>query len=117
MADTKNKQSVLQWAGVWLHGEAVAAGMVMAAHLSYLQGWIERDILMRTQQLLQQAQLPTAPPAGMSPSDFMRLMAIDKKVVDGGLRLVLLRGPLGGCVISSDFSADALQDTLAEFCN
>jgi len=45
-------------AGVWLHGEAVAAGMVMAADMSLRLGWIERDVLDRTVRLLQRAQLP-----------------------------------------------------------
>jgi 3-dehydroquinate synthetase len=47
---------------VWLHGEAVAAGMVMAADMSHRLGWIERDVLQRATRLLQRAQLPTAPP-------------------------------------------------------
>ena len=105
------------FAGVWLHGEAVAAGMVMAAYMSYLQGWIQQDILERTKSLLAEARLPTAPPQGMTSSDFRRLMAVDKKVLDGGLRLVLLQGPLGGCLITNDFSQDALAETLAEFCH
>ena len=49
-------------AGVWLHGEAVAAGMVMAADMSHRLGWIDGDILERTTALLQRAQLPTVPP-------------------------------------------------------
>ena len=104
-------------AGVWLHGEAVAAGLVMAAYLSFSQGWIHRDILDRIKRLLAQAKLPTAPPPGMSSSDFLNLMAVDKKVQDGGLRLILLQGPLGGCIISKDFSQEALTETLAEFCS
>lgn len=50
-------------AGVWLHGEAVAAGTVMAADMSYRLGWIERDILDRTVRLLERAKLPIAAPA------------------------------------------------------
>jgi len=50
-------------AGVWLHGEAVAAGMVMAADMSLRLGWIERDVLDRTVRLLQRAQLPVTAPA------------------------------------------------------
>ena len=49
-------------AGVWLHGEAVSAGMVMAADMSRRLGWIEQDIVDRTRTLLQRAQLPVAPP-------------------------------------------------------
>ena len=49
-------------AGAWFHGEAVAAGMVMAADMSLRLGWIEADILDRTRRLLERANLPTAPP-------------------------------------------------------
>ena len=49
-------------AGTWLHGEAVAAGMIMAADLSYRLGWIEQGVLERTRCLLQRAQLPVLPP-------------------------------------------------------
>ena len=49
-------------AGTWLHGEAVSAGIVMAADLSFRCGWIERDLLDRTVALLQRANLPVTPP-------------------------------------------------------
>lgn len=48
---------------MWLHGEAVAAGMAMAADMSYRLGWIEKDILDRTVRLLERAKLPIAAPA------------------------------------------------------
>ena len=89
----------------------------MAAYLSVLQGWIDKGILDRTTALLARAKLPTAPPKGMTSADFMRLMAVDKKVEDGGLKLILLKGPLGGCVISKDFSQQALLETLTQFCH
>lgn len=44
-------------------------------------------------------------------------MALDKKVLDGALRLVLLRGPLGSCVVTGDFDIEALNATLNDFCN
>lgn len=49
-------------AGVWLHGEAVAAGMVMAADMSHRLGWIDEKIMNRTRSLLQRANLPVVPP-------------------------------------------------------
>ena len=55
-------KTFLQPAGVWLHGEAVAAGMVMAADMSLRLGWIEESILTRTRALLQRAKLPIEPP-------------------------------------------------------
>ncbi len=51
-----------QCAGVWLHGEAVAAGIVMAADLSHRLGWIDGSLFERTQRLIERAELPVAPP-------------------------------------------------------
>ena len=71
----------------WIHGEAVAAGMVMAAELSLMAGDISSADLQRIKNLLAACSLPVAPPAGMMADDFMRLMVRDKKVLDGQLRL------------------------------
>ena len=60
--DTMGSPNESPGAGVWLHGEAVAAGMVMAADMSLRLGWIEEDILHRTIALLEMAELPTKPP-------------------------------------------------------
>jgi 3-dehydroquinate synthase len=98
--------------GNWLHGEAVAAGMLMAADLSARHGWLSSDAVQRTESLLRQAGLPTSPPAEMTAERFMELMAIDKKVVDGGLRLVLLKG-IGNALVTSDFRQDLLAATLS----
>lgn len=97
--------------GKWLHGEAVAAGMMMAADLSHRQGWLTREELDRTEALLRQAGLPVAPPAGMSAGDFRNLMLHDKKVRDRQLRLVLLDG-IGRARLSGDFDPQALDATL-----
>ena len=98
--------------GTWLHGEAVATGMLMAADLSARHGWLSDEAVKRTEKLLQQASLPTCPPDEMDVARFLELMAVDKKVVDGGLRLVLLRA-IGDAFLSSDFDADLLDKTLA----
>ena len=98
--------------GVWLHGEAVAAGMVMAADLSWRLGDITQAEVHHLQALLQRAQLPCVPPKEMSNSVFVDLMQVDKKVLDGKLRLVLLKR-IGEAVVTSDFSADTLHQTLA----
>jgi 3-dehydroquinate synthase len=98
--------------GNWLHGEAVAAGMLMAADLSARHGWLSADSVERTRTLLRQAGLPTSPPAEMDAGRFMELMAVDKKVVDGGLRLVLLRD-IGDAVVTGEFRQDLLAETLA----
>jgi 3-dehydroquinate synthase len=98
--------------GNWLHGEAIAAGMRMAADLSARHEWLSRADVARIESLLQRAGLPTSPPEGMDEAQFMDLMAIDKKVVDGGLRLVLLKA-IGSAVITGDFNAALLSQTLS----
>jgi 3-dehydroquinate synthase len=98
--------------GVWLHGEAVAAGMVMAADMSWRLGNIAQSEVHDLQSLLKRAQLPCVPPEEMSNQNFIDLMQVDKKVLDGKLRLVLLNA-IGEAVVTSDFSADTLHQTLA----
>lgn len=98
--------------GVWLHGEAVAAGMVMAADMSWRLGSISQQDVHDLQSLLKRAHLPCVPPAEMSNQNFIDLMQVDKKVLDGKLRLVLLKS-IGEAVVTSDFSADTLHQTLA----
>jgi 3-dehydroquinate synthase len=98
--------------GNWLHGEAIAAGMLMAADLSARHHWLAGSDVERIENLLQRAGLPTSPPEAMDEAQFMELMAIDKKVVDGGLRLVLLKA-IGSAVITGDFNAALLSQTLS----
>ena len=97
--------------GEWLHGEAVAVGMVMAADLSARLGWLRREQVERVRALLTRARLPLAPPSELTPADFLRLMAVDKKVQDGRLRLILLRD-LGQGIIAGDVDARRLCETL-----
>ncbi|MFW5823443.1 MAG: 3-dehydroquinate synthase [Marinobacter sp.] len=101
--------------GNWLHGEAVGTGMVMAADLSRRLGAISEADQRRVESIVSAAGLPLAPPAGMTPEHFMTLMAVDKKNVDGHLRLILLRS-LGEAEVTADFSTRALAETLAAFC-
>ena len=101
--------------GHWLHGEAVGTGMLMAGDLSARLGWIDRREQDRLFALVRQAGLPEAPPRGMTPDRFMELMAVDKKNIDGSLRLVLLQA-LGKAVVTSDFDRSCLQETLTAFC-
>ncbi|KAK7272423.1 hypothetical protein RJT34_29009 [Clitoria ternatea] len=102
--------------GQWLHGEAVAAGTVMAVDMSYRLGWIDESIVKRVGDILKQAKLPTAPPETMTVDMFKSVMAVDKKVADGLLRHILLKGPLGNCVFTGDYDRKALDDTLRAFC-
>ena len=96
--------------GVWLHGEAVATGMVIAAHLSKLMGWLKGEEFTRIIKLLKEAKLPTDPPQ-ISEDQYMELMRMDKKVVNGQIRLVLQKG-IGDAVITSDYDAKHLKTTL-----
>ena len=100
--------------GRWLHGEAVAAGICMAADLSNRQGWLPKKQQARIELLIQRAGLPTSPPDSVTPAKFIELMRVDKKVLTGEIRLVLLN-QLGHSVITEDFDADNLQDTLNEY--
>lgn len=98
--------------GVWLHGEAVAAGTVMALEMSMRLGWINQAERDRGIRLLQGAGLPVVPPQEMTPAHFMEHMAVDKKVLDGRLRLVLLR-QMGEAVVTDDYPKEILQATLS----
>ncbi|WP_421841045.1 3-dehydroquinate synthase [Marinobacter algicola] len=102
--------------GNWLHGEAVGTGMMMAADLSLRQGMITEEDRARVVSIIERAKLPGLAPVGMSPDDFLRLMAVDKKNVDGSLRLVLLRR-LGDAVVTDAVDMRELDATLRVFCS
>lgn len=97
--------------GNWLHGEAVGAGMCMAADLSARLGWLDGEDLARIRRVIAAAGLPIDPPPGLSADRFLELMAVDKKVLDGRLRLVLLRG-IGTALVTDDFDPALLRATL-----
>ncbi len=93
--------------GEWLHGEAVGAGMCMAAEMSRQMGWLSDPQRQQIFQLIEKAKLPTRAPASISPETFLKLMSVDKKVLDGVLRLVLMKG-IGQSVVTSDYSHEQL---------
>lgn len=101
--------------GDWLHGEAVGAGMVMAATLSAHIGHLSSADVQRVRALCAGAGLPVDPPAGMSPSDFLTHMAVDKKNVDGQMRLILMRA-LGEAYVADSVSRDDLELVLSQCC-
>ena len=97
--------------GVWLHGEAVAAGTVMALEMSRRLGLISADDRDRGIRLLRRAELPVVPPVEIGPEQFLEHMAVDKKAQAGRIRFVLIR-QLGDAVVLGDYPEDILHDTL-----
>ena len=115
---TRNPQNLERSPGGSSSGSAaaVAAGMVMAAQLSVAAGDMSAEELQRTETLIEACGLPTRPPADMTSEDFLQLMVRDKKVLDGQLRLVLLKG-IGHGFVGADFDMNLLQQILADACS
>ncbi|MCL4723129.1 MAG: 3-dehydroquinate synthase [Rhodocyclaceae bacterium] len=101
--------------GKWLHGEAVAAGMVMAAELSRRIGWLSQADVARTAALLRRAGLPVRGPV-LGADRYMALMALDKKVASGKLRLILLEA-LGRGVIRDDAPETEVRAAIEACCH
>jgi 3-dehydroquinate synthase len=97
--------------GAWLHGEAVAAGMAMAADLSRQLGYLSEADIGRIRALLQRAGLPTAA-KGIAPARMQQLMSVDKKVKGGRTHFVLLQR-LGEATLRDDVPSAAVDHTLA----
>jgi 3-dehydroquinate synthase len=95
----------------WLHGEAIGAGLVMAARMSRESGHLGAEELERVTRLVARAGLPTTV-AGVQPDVALDHMRIDKKVQAGRIRLVLLRG-IGSAFVTADYAEAALRRTLA----
>lgn len=97
--------------GAWLHGEAVGAGMIMAADLSRRLGCLSEADVARARTLILKAGLPAvAPDLGFD--KYLDLMGLDKKVEGGKIRFVLLKA-LGEAVLSADVPAALLKETIA----
>lgn len=118
--------------GCWLHGEAVATGIAMAAKYSYQSGMIEEEVLTRTLAILEKAQLPTTLAnteamkalnhedysdrlSRLTTDVFLDLMSLDKKVADGQLSLVLLQGSLGNSIVTSKFDTKLLKSVVEDY--
>lgn len=97
--------------GNWLHGEAVAAGMLMAAVLSEQLGDLSLEDVARIEKLLARANLPTVSPDSMQAEDYLPHMMRDKKVLAGKLRLVLLK-KLGQAYVASDTDKTLVLDAI-----
>jgi 3-dehydroquinate synthase len=98
----------------WLHGEAVGAGLVMAAAMSSACGLLADADAARVRRLIERAGLPTRS-ASVSAPQASEHMRIDKKVLGGKLRLVLLKR-IGEAFVTADYPASALTETLARHC-
>ena len=97
--------------GAWLHGEAVAAGIVLASRMSHRMGWLTGQDCERIERLLARAGLPIRAPAALSAQRMLELMSVDKKIRRGRLRLILLRG-IGDAVMTDEFDPESLRETL-----
>ena len=97
--------------GSWLHGEAVACGMCLAAKMSYFSGWISEQDMIRTYRLIERAELPTEIPSTLSAEEMLSHMQVDKKNRDGKIRLVLMH-KLGEAMVTDDFDPVLLQRVL-----
>lgn len=100
--------------GAWLHGEAVAAGTMIASELSRLLGWLTADDVERVRRIFSRAGLPVVAP-GLGVARYLELMRHDKKVQDGRLRLVLLRS-VGQAVLSDVAREDQIGEAIELMC-
>ncbi|WP_373018392.1 3-dehydroquinate synthase [Thiomicrorhabdus sp.] len=102
--------------GAWLHGEGVSVGTMQAAYMSKLMGNIDQADFERIQAIFERAKLPVCPPSveEMPNQKYMDLMAGDKKVQAGTIRLVLLK-TIGEAYVTGDYPAELLQKTLTEW--
>lgn len=100
--------------GTYLHGEAVAVGMLMAAKLSELEGDLTAYCVDRVVRLLGQANLPCDINKEITEAELLEAMSLDKKTIDGNIRLVLLH-KLGDAYLSQDYSHDNLGQVVRDF--
>jgi len=98
--------------GNCLHGEGVAIGTCLAAHLSAALGWLDTAAVARIEGIFQAMRLPTRIPAGLSDAQILEAMKVDKKVLDNRVRLVLLKA-IGEAVLTAEYPADLLHQALS----
>lgn len=100
--------------GNWLHGEAVAVGMLEAAALSEILGDLSATDVERLEKLIARAVLPTISPDNMQPEDYLPYMWRDKKVLAGKLRLILLK-KLGQAYVTSGATEEQVIAAIKRF--
>ncbi|MEQ1620668.1 MAG: 3-dehydroquinate synthase [Methylococcales bacterium] len=100
--------------GEYLHGEAIAIGTCQAADLSKRKGWLDDDDVERIIRVFKKARLPVTPPADLDVERFIDLMAVDKKNVDGQIRLILL-AQIGEATLPVNVPRELLELTLKSY--
>lgn len=100
--------------GTYLHGEAVAIGTCQAADLSRKKGWLTDADVERIITLFKKCNLPTTPPEQIDSDRFLELMAVDKKNINGHIRLILLT-KIGAATLPIDVEKDLLIQTLSNY--
>ncbi len=97
--------------GTWLHGEAVAVGMLMAAALSYQRNWLTKQELHALHHFWEKLHLPQKAP-NLGANQYLNLMALDKKNQGGHIRLILLKA-LGQAIVTNDTPTALLNNLLS----
>lgn len=97
--------------GTWLHGEAVAAGIILASQAAELKGWLKSPEVCRIKNLIEDFDLPTNKPDTMNYQCFMKHMKHDKKVKSGQIRFVIPTS-IGNAVVTDELDENLLQNLL-----
>jgi len=100
--------------GEYLHGEAVSIGTCQAADLSRRKGWLTDDEVVRIISFFKKAKLPVLPPDSLNAEQFLQLMSVDKKNVDGELRLILLKS-IGQATLPVSIDENLIRLTLESY--
>ena len=98
--------------GRFLHGEGVSVGMMGAIHIGHEMGMVSKTLVERQRSLLERFQLPTRAP-GVAPEDVLRAMSLDKKIVGGSNRFVLLED-VGKAIVRSDVPRELVESTVRD---
>ena len=100
--------------GRYLHGEAVAIGICFAADLSWRLAWLQEEEVARIKAVLKAAGLPISPPKELSAENYLELMAVDKKNLDGKIRVILLEA-IGRASLPVNVEPEILLKTLNHY--
>lgn len=102
--------------GNYLHGEAVSIGMVMAAKLSMDEGYLSNEDAIRVESILSKADLPISIKKSIGSETLIEAMSLDKKSIDGKIRLVLLKA-LGDSYLTDSYSKENFNKVVNNFCH